>query len=154
MHSRIFQLTEEPIDKDDYMTEWSFCEDSFVGAVADYVSDNCDREEDIKWLIKSLEDVKEYFTHNPKNQSITFHPGFKVEYFRERFKKFNELVSGTTLEVFANGSNAYELKSTIEDKYSFYVHHEYWEPFDSFVRSLPSDEDETCYFGGTVDYHY
>ena len=49
-NSRIFQFSETPVSKEDYITSDQFI-DNFVGEVADSVSDDTNREEDIQWLL-------------------------------------------------------------------------------------------------------
>lgn len=151
MHSRIIQLSKEPIDKDDYITEDTFIDD-FVGVIADYVSEETDREEDIKWLLYA---IKEYgIVYNDKEESIIFPKGFKENYFRERFKELKEVVQNISLEQFASNSTvAYNLASLIEDKHGFYIYTSFWQSFDSFVRG-ELEEGEKYYIGGTIDYHF
>ena len=48
MHSRIFQVSEKPIDKADYIGESDYWDHWFTNSVADYVSEDCYRDEDLK----------------------------------------------------------------------------------------------------------
>lgn len=151
MHSRIFQLSEVPVDKEDYITEDEFI-DGFVGMIADYVSSDTDRREDIQWLCSAL---KEYgIIYDENEESIIFLEGFKKKYFKERFEKLRTTLQNMSLEEFSSDSlAAFELASLIENRFSFYVYYEYtWQSLDNFVRS-ELKEGQKYYIGGTLDYH-
>lgn len=153
-HSRIFELSTEPITKDEYVTESTFY-DGFVGSVADYVDGNTDREEDIKWLLYVVEGYG--VTYNKENQSIIFNEDFKLNYFKEKFESFKIAAHNITFEQFAGvnsmGLGIYTLKNYIEDKYGFYIYKDgLWSTLDSFVRDLK--EGVTYYIGAIIDYHY
>ena len=52
MHSRIFQISKNPIDEDDYIDADYYCDEGwFVNAIADYVADVDDRDAELdEWL--------------------------------------------------------------------------------------------------------
>ncbi|AEE97643.1 hypothetical protein [Mahella australiensis] len=148
MHSLIVQLGETPISENEFISEYDFEEGSFVGSVADYVSDEVDRQEYIRWFIDSL--PSDYIKYD--GQSIIFLPGFKVFYFKPRFEKLKKIVEELTLENFITGLSTYEISKLINHKYGFYVYEEYWRTFDDFVRELI--EGVPYYIGGILDYHF
>jgi len=152
MHSRIFQLSESPISKEDYITEELFYDD-FVGQIADYVDDSTEREEDIKWLINTIE--KYGATYNEKEQSIVFLKGFKDSYFKERFQKLKEVIQNMNLSEFSTGfMKVYELKDLIEDEYGFYIYYnDSYAPIDAFVRE-DVEEGKKYFIGNVLDYHF
>lgn len=163
MHSRIFQLSNDEVTEP--LTESSIIafNEWFVNQIADYVDENTDRESDIDWLLQTFnEETCKYITVFKMNDfyvSITFKPGFKEEYFREKFTKLKELVKNLTLEEFSDSSSitAYSIKDEVESKFGFYVYNnetEFIIPFDTFVRELNGTVEETYYFGSTVDYHW
>lgn len=163
MHSRIFQLSNNEITEP--LTESSIIlsNEWFVSQIADYVNENTDRENDIDWLLQTFnEEVFKYITVFKMNGfyvSITFKPGFKEEYFREKFTKLKDLVKNLTLEAFSNSSSiaAYSIKDKVESRFGFYVYNnetEFIIPFDTFVRELNGTVEETYYFGNTIDYHW
>ena len=152
MHSRIFQLSTEPIKEEDYITEDTIIHDtSFIGYVADYVSDEVDRKEDIKWLLDSITPYGAIY--DEKEESLIFPKGFKERYFEKKFAVLKETVQKiSSLEDFANDSLlAYKLKSTITDRFSFYIYEDYYEPIDDFIRNL--ELNTKYYIGGILDYH-
>jgi hypothetical protein len=148
MHSLIIQLGETPISEDEFISEYDFEGDNFVGSVADYVSDEVDYEEYVKWFVESL--PSDYIKYD--GQSIIFLPGFKVFYFKPRFEKLKRIVGELTLEDFITGLLTYEICELINDKYGFYVYNGYWRTFDDFVQELR--EGVPYYIGGILDYHY
>lgn len=152
MHSRIFQMDIEPINKKDYIDESTFYEDTFIGTIADYVDEDTNRDEDIQWLVDCYE--KYGMEYNKEEDYVIFKKGFKKNYFRERFKLFKETIDELTFEDFAydTRANLYKIKSLMEDRFSFYVYFDdYWMTFDRFVRQL--EEDKKYYLGATIDYH-
>ncbi len=149
MHSRIIQLSEEPLHKYDYITESDFYEDPFVGSVADYVADTDEREKDIKWLMSCLEPYGARL--NKEENSIFFPKGFKQNYFKERLENFKKAVGETTLDDFCNSVKAWQLAQIIEETFDFYIYVTYPKPLDEFIRDL--EEEQKYYIGGIVDYH-
>lgn len=154
MHSRIFQVSKKPIDKCDYIEESNYWDHWFLNSVADYVSEHCDRNEDIQWLkdcytTKGIEfgadDNGEYFIVKSKQA-----------YFEYSFNKFMEIIDkikNYTLDDFVQGFfEMYLLKDAYEEKFGFYVDADgELINFDSFVRLCATEEK--YYIGGTIDYH-
>lgn|SRR5699024_7753412 len=155
MHSRIYQISKEPIVKDDYVSEDLFYDEIF-NHVADYVTEETNREDDINWLVGSLSDLP--YTFNQDEKSIVFHPGFKEAYFESDFIKFKSLTANMTLDSFSNnnidGMNLYRIIKCINDKFGFYTIDDdnMVQTMDEFIRDI---EENTKYFiGGTLDYHF
>lgn len=170
MHSRIFQLETEvdnvinsPLTEDDIIGDW----DSpgwFITTIADYVSDDTDREKDIKWFIGCLNEIKDYVkietVFNEVEQkntyhSITFLKGFKEQYFKKSCEHFKKTVKEMTINDFCDAYYTYKLKFLIEDKVGFYIYGFYNGLYnlDAFIREALI-EDTVYYFGNTLDYHY
>lgn len=155
MHSRVFQLSTCEIDELDYLSEVdSGLEDNFIGPIADYVSSECNREEDIRFLLELY--GKHGIEHNKDEyggHSLVFSESFKENYFKERFDSVSDLLSNMTLGQFsADSCSINRVINVFEDKFGFYVYFDTPEPFDVFVRELiPGTR---YYIGGTVDYHY
>ena len=49
MHSRLFQLSLEPIGEDDLIDDFDL-QYNFIGQIADYARDSVDKEDDLEWL--------------------------------------------------------------------------------------------------------
>lgn len=161
MHSRIIQLERElekieesPMTEDTIVGDWDG--PYFIGTVADYVSDNVDREDDINWLKSYLEDLntEDNIVIEFNKDEITFKKGFKQAYFKDQFESFKREVREMELENFINPFEVYSLKMRIEDTCSFYIYYSngILNTLDKFVRYLP-DEDVKYYIGTTLDYH-
>lgn len=164
MHSRIFQLSHEPLTKDEYIDENTFYDgyEYFLGPVADYISDDTQRDEDIDWLnevlFNSMNDV-DLFEINKELGYIVFKKGFKESYFEASFNKLKELVAKLELSDFIKHSNSrfnpYILENLIEDKFGFYIYLDCYGGFlntlDDFLRG--AELDTKYYFGATLDYH-
>jgi hypothetical protein len=155
MHSRLFQLSEEVIAKDNYIEEQDLY-DSFVGPIADYVEESENRIDDLGWLASELTphgatiDIEQGTVYLPK--------GFKISYFKKRYEEFKKLAGRISLEAFAGVDGApdahwkHPLEMLIENKFGFYVYTDYLQTLSDFVRY--AKEDTTYYVGAIFDYHY
>jgi hypothetical protein len=153
MHSTIFQLEEKPLRfEEDWACEEDFYDD-FVGTIADYVSEDVDREEEINYFVKYLGQYG--IIYNSEEQSIVFPEGFKAEYFSERFFKLKKIVEDITIEEFSTDSTkVWILKNLIEEKYGIYIYHKgSWKTFDEFIR-YNLQEGQKYYIGNVLDYHF
>jgi len=153
MHSTIFQLEEKPLRfEEDFASEEDFYE-GFVGIIADYVSEDVDREEEINYFVTYL--GKYGIIYNSEEQSIVFPEGFKAEYFSERFFKLKKIIEDLTIEEFSTDSTkVWLLKNLIEEKYGIYIYHKgAWKTFDEFVR-YNLKEGQKYHIGTVLDYHF
>lgn len=161
-HSRIFMISQSPIDVDDYISEDVCYPDggdwSFVGSVADWVDGETDREEDIQWLkdvlLGAMGDKVEF---NDDEKSFVFKPGFREEYFKQKKQNFLEIVekmkSGETDWAFETQLFASAAINTIADKWSFYFYDSgFFHQIDTFMRN--TGPNVKFYIGNTIDYHY
>ena len=158
MHNRIYQLTPEPVNADQYITESDFYDHWFVGSIADYVSDNCNKKADIERLgnRKGYRVASDEFGAYLEVYS-------KEEYFAAAFARFSdalESIKNCTLSDFARGLDMWHLKDSYEEKFGDYVYasddasddDDSLMTFDAFVRNAA--EGQKYYIGGTVDYHW
>ena len=158
MHSRIFQISLAPIDKDDYIEESYYWDSSFIGSVADYVNDDTDRMSDIEWLKDCYKDRGISFGADDSGEYFIIED--KVKYFAPKFETFQKALkelSEITIDDFINcscGMQMYKLKEAYIDEYGFYIdgHEETLETFDAFVHYARTDEK--YYIGATIDYHF
>ena len=156
MHSRIFQVSLEPIKKEDYIDESHYIyEHWFTNSIADYVSSNCYRDEDLKWIEDCYENQGIKFGVDENGEYLIVKS--KQKYFENSFHKFMEAiekVKNYTIDDFVEGFvEMWRLKNAYEDKYGFYVDADgELMSFDSFIRCCVINEK--YYIGGTVDYHY
>ena len=157
MHSRIYQISKNPIDKCDYIEESHYYDHWFIGSVADYVSEYTDRNDDIQWLKDCYE--KRGISFGIDNNGEYFVIEDKTQYFAPKFEVFQKTLSELltlTFDDFVSGKSGYplySLKNAFNEKFGFYVDGEdiNMESFDSFVRY--ADIDVKYYIGATIDYH-
>lgn len=153
MHSRIFQVSMEPIEKDYYICESDYWESWFLNSIADYVNDDCDRTEDIQWLKDCCDNA---MTFGQDKNGDYFIINSKTKYFEKAFERFKlalDKIKDTTIDDFAQGIfEVWQLKNAHEDRFGFYadVDGELM-TFDAFVRLCATGEK--YYIGGTIDYH-
>ena len=153
MHSRIIELSKEPINVDERICESDYYDNGFIGSNADYVAP-CDRTDAINWIcgfLKNKDAITEFDTNK-----IVFSEDVKEKFFRDKFNEFKKLTSEITFEQFAgeNDFQLYLIKQSIEDTSGFYVHYDgyYW-TLDCFIRICVED-NSTWYIGGALDYHF
>ena len=157
MHSRIFQVSTEPIEKCDYIIESDYWDHWFTNSFADYVNDDCDREYDISWLDSCYgTDILEFGVDNNGNYFIIKN---KQKYFEGKYNRFVETIEkikNCTIDEFIKsiGHEIWTLKDAYEDKFGFYIQtsENGLITLDSFMRAYP--EGTKFYIGGTIDYHY
>jgi hypothetical protein len=160
MHSRIFQVSNSPIGKDNYITPDDFYEHWFTNSIADYV-DTSNRTDDIEWLRKTLQpnNPNVEFGKDTQGKYFSFNADFKTLYFKPKFESFMKAVNEaarSSLEEFASDSEmgmiVFRIKTMYDDKYSFYFYEDdEFITMDEFIRY--AREGQKYYIGGTIDYH-
>ena len=158
MHSRIFELSKEPVLKLERISEASIPE-CFRNTIADYTDANTDRDHDIKWLLSC---VGNYVDVAEDGMSFTFRPRAKQMHFERSYHTFLDKVcelTGISLDAFAGetkydiGMAMYKLNDCFNDKFSFYIYfQDELTTLDDWIRE--TDLSGSFYFGGTLDYHY
>jgi hypothetical protein len=149
-------VSTRPIDKADYITESDYYDHWFTHSIADYVNEDCYRDEDLKWLEDCYDEKGIKFGVDNSGEYLIIES--KKAYFENSFNKFMETldkIKNYTIDDFAQGFfEMWILKKSYEDKFGFYMDTEDNEliTMDSFVRTYP--ENVKVYIGGTIDYHY
>lgn len=170
MHSKIFQISINKVK--DFITEDRYS-DSFVGYVADYVSD-LDQDiwkENWNWLSDYAKGAIEI-----KNNMLTIID--KRKFFEGHYAEFKELIKKAEdisleqfmsndygIEITTKTGNTYKtsasslvsnINCTFDDKHGFYIddYDEYYglKTFDSFMRCV--NDGEVFYLGSVIDYHF
>ncbi|MBE3579097.1 MAG: hypothetical protein IMW83_04385 [Caldanaerobacter subterraneus] len=153
MHGTIIQLEEKPLRfEEDFACEEDFYDD-FVGVIADYVNDDVDRTEEIRYFIEKLKEFG--IVYNEKEQSITFLKGFKEKYFATKFLKLKEAVENLDFEDFVKDTyKVWEIQNLIDKKYGTYIYIKgEWMTLDTFIRYVLK-EGVKYYIGSVLDYHF
>lgn len=152
MHSRIFQLSKEPITKEHYIDSYEFDEHWFTNQVADYVA-GCDREDAIDWLKSCVKGCEV----NTDANGVYILVLNKEEYFTsayEKFKKTLEKLKVCTLEQFASNAlefDIWRIQNSYSEKHGFYVYSDELVSFDHFIRF--AELNQKYYIGNALDYH-
>ena len=154
MHSRIFQVSLNPINKEDYIEESNYYDHWFTNEIADYVDGDTDRDADIEWL-KNAPDGSMTFENDENGEYFIVNS--RAAYFQKAFETFKtalDKIKDVTIDDFAEGINGmWALKNAYEDKFGFYVDADgELMTMDSFVRRCAVGEK--YYIGGTMDYHW
>lgn len=154
MHSRIFQVSANPINETDYIDECHYWEHWFTNEIADYVANSTDRDGDIEWLMDCVKGIIISEDENGKFLIVTD----KEKYFKNSFENFQKAinkVSKYTIDDFIQNSSyeIWKIKNSYENRFGFYIDCNYdLMSLDRFIRLSPINKK--YYIGGTVDYHY
>ena len=126
-HSRIYQIADKPVDTDNYICESDFFEHWFVGSIADYVSDDCNRTVDINSL-KSLLKHRKAADFDEQNGSFVILPGGKEAYFAQNYDAFishRDRILNVSLTEFASCGEFAEavrlMGYAFNDEYGYYT---------------------------------
>lgn len=152
MHSRIFQVSMEPILKTYYINESNYYDHWFTREIADYISDSTNRAEDIDWLASYGKGIVVSADEDGEFLIVTD----REKYFKNAFEDFKEAIDeikNCTITEFSKGlHNMWKITSAYEDKYGFYVDADgELITLDRFVRTCALNAK--YYIGATVDYH-
>ena len=159
-HSRIFQITEEPVAPEKFITEIDFCEHLFLDSVADYVSEDVVRFDDTNWLRRQLQNVVSFDTAD----TFSVLPGGKEVYFAKAYKEFvaaRQKTMALGLVEFASGHGFSEpmriMNDAFNEEFGFYValgdsDHLEIVTLDVFIRF--AEIGRRYYIGGILNYHY
>lgn len=154
MHSRLFQISDQPVYEDDFTSEYDYY-DGFVGGIADSIRKEAgyDRRQGIKELRNLLQGAAEVDVKNGRIKIID-----KMKYFEPMFRQFKKhlaSVNGMSLEDFA-GANIYHANKMFDAfvrRYEFYVD---WggmyETLDELMREVQNGDK--LYVGAVFDYHW
>ena len=160
-HSKIVQISTDPIERKDWIVDTNYYDTGFVGSVADYVADVTDDER--KACIEYLSTYPmPGIRVVPKSETLVIVS--KEEYFRSRWEKAvatARSIAEMSLVDFATpkGENAIrDMEYYGRDRYSVYVDDTATDfefgftYFDDFVRQ--AKDGDVFYIGGIVDYHW
>ena len=158
MHSRIIELSKDPILKHERMCE-SSVPDWFYHSIADYTDADTDRDHDIKWFLDAVARVVDVAEDG---KSFTFKPKAKQKYFERQYHAFLDKaceLTGISLDAFVGeakydiGMAMYKLNEHYQEKFRLYVYFNYeLKSLDEWIRE--TDLSGCFYFGGTLDYHF
>lgn len=158
MHSRIIELSKEPVDKESRLTASDIDADSIIYHVADYVDDTEEenRSNDFRYFLK-----RPGLVVDETNETVTLED--KTVYFTGSYQAMREAAQKLlqfSLDDFSREDKTdlimtmYNLKSAYDADDEVYVSTPIGlYTMDRFVREYWKT-GETYYIGGIVDYHY
>jgi len=157
MHSRIYQISTEPISAEDFLTESNLDGHWFTKEIADCVDDEVNLTEEIDGFKTLLERHQMAAFHD--EASFTFNPKGRMAYFKSAHKSFitaAQTAASLTLEQFSanEGSQLLDaLSRSYCDRDGWYVFSEQYDviPFDEFLHYAVIGQ--RYYIGGVLDYH-
>ena len=158
MHSRIYQISKTPIDRDDYIQEDKYYDHWFTNKVADYVDGDTERDYDIEWLKDCCGNKGLSFGQDDNGEYFVVED--KAKYFETNFEEFQQELKELSEKTFDDFMgwrvSLYRLKSLHDDDSGFYIddNGEYCglTTFDDFMRCVTVDTK--YYIGATIDYHF
>ena len=160
MHSRIFQISTQPIDRENYIDENTFIDGdySFYDYCANVSED--ERKENIRSLLEYA--LPKGMFELTSDDTIRYNGGieqWKAEYVANVWKKAEAL----TVENMLEWSSTRDIKQAVENPLDtdcrFYLDGEGWQTFAeqsfAFMEFVCGLEPGTVlYIGGVVDYHF
>lgn len=161
-HSRIFQVSIQPIEVDGYATSSDFYENS--GDFADYIGDEQegdDRKEDIGDLADTLRDL---FTLDEDGETLTYKGETAMAAFKQAWAdRLREEAAKVTAENILEWMPRYDVRRTCEEthlrtSYRFYI--DGWndcaDSCDDLIEYVADKmkEGDKLYIGAVIDYHY
>lgn len=158
MHSKIFQVSRDPLTRDDWVSEFHYY-DNFVGRIADYL----ERIGDGKGRRSCIEDLSMHngIIANPISETLTIKS--KIEFFRGYYEDFKNAVDNLreiSIYDFSDSSfmlsmDMYRLNAAVSNEFNYYI-----EDTDGcdlvtlqdFVRT--HKDGDRFYIGAIIDYHF
>ena len=159
MHSRIYQISKAPIDRDDYIGEDKYYDHWFLNSIADYVNEDTNRDDDIEWIQDCYGNKGLSFGQDDNGEYFIIED--RTKYFEAKFEEFKkelEELSKKTLDDFMDRSNMslFRLKDSYDDEFGFYIddngEYQGLATFDEFMRC--TTVGTKYYIGATIDYHW
>ena len=160
MHSRIFQITKEQAEQENYLNKNTLGQGD--AASIDYCAeiDSKDREESITYFVDNIL-PKGMFTQLGAN--ILRYNGGMEQCKKESVAKIKEKTATLTADNYFRFDELYTLKKAVEDThdpaYLFYTDKEglqSWadQSYDFMCMVNELEEGALLYIGGVIDYHF
>ena len=162
MHSNIYQVSTQPIDKEKYKTSESFYEES--GGWFDYIGDEVEDDEERKDCLDALSDILgDLFT--PVGDGVFAYKGEQaMRKFKDDFLEYlRNMIGSLSADSITKEQNLYKLRlackeTHIETSSRFYIEewNGYAAPFSDLVGFAESNlkEGDSIYIGAIIDYHF
>lgn len=158
---RIYQIHTQPIAERDFITSNSYFGSCFAQTIAEYVSDEVNRQSDVNFLLDMLE-RKHMAVANRDENSFVLLPDAQRIYFADSYKVFQRILAdleGVDENDFSHchnevGSLLMQLNACFSQQLDTYVDcNDDGQPIplDEFIRT--AEAGAPYYIGGVVGYH-
>lgn len=161
MHSRIFQVSSEPIGKDEYVSPSDFYDNS--NDFADYIGDEIEgegRDDSVGYLAHELEGV---FTAVGRDHLVYLGDDALREFKQKWADSIKAQAAELTADNILSDARLYRISLSTEEthvdsSYRFYI--EEWNgyagPFSDIIEWAASrlHEGDSIYIGAVIDYHF
>ena len=155
MRFNMVELSEHPLDKDEYLEDYIILEGSFVPEVAEYVEtveEDDRRAENIADFLAGF--PPDMCIYDKEKGTIIFKEGIKEKYFEQRYTSLKSMVSKLSFDDFISedGFELYRIRKAIINRMDDYVYEteDSWKPLDTFVRELSVNTE--YYIGGVLSF--
>lgn len=161
MHSKIFQISNAPIDKDDYSSPECYYDNS---EFADYIGEPMKgetREDCIKYLAESLSDL---FSYDKEAGAFVYKGKDALHEFKRKWlEAIREITDKLTADNLMEEHNVYRLRrltlqTHLDSSFRFDINE--WNgwagPMEDLVEyaGYQLKEGDRIYVGAVIDYHY
>ena len=153
-HSRIIEVSTDPLDRSKWAVADDFIKNGFVGFVADYTSDlnEAERLDSIACFGECIKDAYGIVQEGSYHKLIPLPQG-KVKYFTNRLDALVTLVNNISIEEFCQSHAVWQIEELLRQKQSFYVcENGEYQTLDTFIRDC-CYEGEEYYICAVIDYH-
>lgn len=161
-HSKIFQVSEAPIDNDDYKCSLDYYDNhqEFADWIGDEVKDEEERKKYIEWLVKELDGT---FSMG-ENDTLVFNGKKPLNKFLEAWaNKLQELAKSITKDTITSSPALSDLRNVVSgthknSDYRFDI--ESWTgyaaPLCEFIDFIANrlKKGDKVYIGAIIDFHY
>lgn len=161
MHSKIFQISNAPIDKDDYSSPECYYDNS---EFADYIGEPVKgetREDCIKYLAESISDL---FSYDKEAGAFVYKGKDALHEFKRKWlEAIREITDKLTADNLMEEHNVYRLRrltlqTHLDSSFRFDINE--WNgwagPMEDLVEyaGYQLKEGDRIYVGAVIDYHY
>lgn len=160
MHSKIFQISNKPISKDDYTSPETYYDNS--GDFADYIGDEIEGEEREDCVGYLAHDLRGVFTAAGRDCLVYLGRDALQAFLQEWADDIKAKAAELTADNILVKQRLYNIRATTKETHrrtDYRVHIEEWNgcagPFGDIIEwASQLKEGDHIYVGAVIDYHY
>lgn len=154
MHSAIFQISKNKMEKDDHLSGLDLSEYNYGKFGIDYVGDEWEDEDGFDKLVNNI--PSELFTVNRENRSITVNRNNIKLILRQMVETIRKTANELNEDNIVDWYQTYKLEHVIENYMDnnalFYFENELM-GLNQFIKDVTTQDCTTLYIGAMLDYH-